>query len=207
MTDMRETNRAAAASAMWDREFITRGGVPEALPTTLPGAPKQVETLLVEYNDAQQQRAEVAQTLQALKEGEQAAAMRDLDASATALRAGKPDPGPVHFTQHEQETATATRRVATLNLLLSRIQADIRAAVVKAQASWLTDLDMTNERLTEDASKAIDALEAAMQARARIGACRDFVESAGTRMKFAPGLAFGLFDSRTLAELRQAVGS
>jgi hypothetical protein len=208
MTEQMAAHNAMASESFWDQQYRMRGGAPDPLPASLPGAPKQVDALLGEYGAAQQQRAEAADVLRVLREGEGQAAARDLDAAALAMRAGAPDPGPVAVTEHAEKITAAARKVATIDLLLSRVQAEVVAAVVKSQESWLLDLDQGSAEKTAEALALIDQLEAVLAARARGLAARDFiVRAASGRVKWAPGQFLGSTEPRVLAELRTAVQS
>ena len=171
-------------------------------PRELPHAPKPVAKLLAEYADLADRYRAASEVLRSLENNRTAAALDDTRAYAAAIRRGEDDPGNPNTRALDQQINETRRRRDALGVACDQTEAELRAAVTSNADQWTTDLDTAISEQNTKIAGILDQLADVLDQRARLRACRSFVDSAGTRWKFAPGTAMGVGVPDMLHKLR-----
>jgi hypothetical protein len=103
-----------------------------------PNPPRPVADLAGELDEKRGELEAQRRRVAELEGGLNAAAGRDRDALARALRAGEPDPGTPETKEAQSDLDDAQRRFDGLDLVVSEIQAELGEAIAKAAPSWCT---------------------------------------------------------------------
>lgn len=148
------TDWAAASGRLFPRH---------SLPSTPTGV-AAVDDAIARWEQRSAEFQQAASELTALKSNGaiKRAEQRDAFATAEALEAGRPDPGPVHVDAHRLELTAATRRRDALNLVLQRADRHLRDTIEANRAELHAHAEREADKRRQAAEKALDALAPAL---------------------------------------------
>lgn len=100
----------------------------------------------------------------------------DIARSVEALRAGKPDPGPVNRRTALSDLEDARRRVEVALRAATACQSEVSSLLTEHGPAWARALDQQWSAAGRRAAKLLDDVEAVMAERARLGLLYQFLE-------------------------------
>ncbi len=135
-------------------------------PTTTPGAiataDKPLTKLLGELTDLNAQRDRAWQDREAADRELDTASRTDTTALAGALRAGRPDPGPVAQRAAQARYTDAQRHLDALEVATDAVTEDVTTRVIDQRPALVTRADATRDKAVHALDTALTAVTSAL---------------------------------------------
>jgi hypothetical protein len=167
------------------------------------GQPKQVARAAEAVRAREADVAEARAALVGANKTIDRAVIADREAYATALDAGRPDPGREAEVAARAEADEAKRRLAGEDIRLQRAEAELRSAIETTLPAWTAALERSTAEAEVEALALVDRLRDAEQERARRRLALYWTTRFARREQLPP-LGFAATADSTILRSRQA---